>query len=231
MITIDENSLVHIIIDDMKLLVNKNTTIIQAYLILKDKLKQSDDEDKTGIPRFCFHQELEIAGNCRMCLVELAKSPKPVVACAFQVSDNMIIKTDTILVKKAREGVLEFFLINHPLDCPVCDQGGECDLQNQVDVFGIDKSRFNEFKRAIVYKSCSPFVKMIMTRCIHCTRCIRFLIDISGVHNFCLTGRGNRMEVGNFIYKRLKSELSGNVVDLCPVGALTSKATTYKMRE
>lgn len=221
--------MIKILIDEVQCLVYKNTTIIQACLILKKKLDASDNDDKS-LPRFCFHQELEIAGNCRMCLVELVKSPKPVVACALQVNDNMIIKTDTVLVKKAREGVLEFFLINHPLDCPVCDQGGECDLQDQVDVFGVDKSRFNEYKRAIVYKSCSPFVKMIMTRCIHCTRCIRFLVDIAGVHNFCLTGRGNNMEVGTFIFKNLKSELSGNVTDLCPVGALTSKATTYQFR-
>ena len=221
---------VNITINEFNVFVKKNTTIIQACLILRHKLAASDNGKELEIPRFCFHQELEIAGNCRMCLVELIKSPKPVVACALQVNDNMVIKTDTILVKKAREGVLEFFLINHPLDCPVCDQGGECDLQDQIDVYGIDKSRFNEYKRAIAFKSCSPFIKMVMTRCIHCTRCIRFLIEIAGTFNFCLTGRGNKMEVGTFIAKNLKSELSGNIVDLCPVGALTSKPTAFKLR-
>lgn len=223
-------NLVNLTIDNINLLVKKNTTIIQACLVLKKQQNNNTDEKEIAIPRFCFHQELEIAGNCRMCLVELVNSPKPVVACAMQVNDKMIIKTDTVLVKKAREGVLEFFLINHPLDCPVCDQGGECDLQDQVDVFGIDKSRFNEYKRAISYKSCSPFIKMVMTRCIHCTRCIRFLTEIAGVYNFCLVGRGNQMEVGQFVFKNLKSELSGNIVDLCPVGALTGKSSAFKLR-
>jgi NADH-quinone oxidoreductase subunit G len=221
---------VKILVDGIELNVVKNTTIIQACLALKKELKKKENSFELEIPRFCFHQELEIAGNCRMCLVEVFKSVKPIVACAMQVTDNMIIKTDTVLVKKARESVLEFLLINHPLDCPVCDQGGECDLQDQIDVFGIDKSRFNEFKRAVAYKSCSSFIKMVMTRCIHCTRCIRFLIDIAGVYSFCLIGRGNKMEVGNFVHKNLKSELSGNIVDLCPVGALTSKATAFKLR-
>jgi len=223
-------NLVNLTIDNINLLVKKNTTIIQACLVLKKQQNNNTDEKEIAIPRFCFHQELEIAGNCRMCLVELVNSPKPVVACAMQVNDKMIIKTDTVLVKKAREGVLEFFLINHPLDCPVCDQGGECDLQDQVGVFGIDKSRFNEYKRAISYKSCSPFIKMVMTRCIHCTRCIRFLTEIAGVYNFCLVGRGNQMEVGQFVFKNLKSELSGNIVDLCPVGALTGKSSAFKLR-
>jgi len=227
---INNNNMFSITVYEIKLLVNKNTTIIQACLILKNQLKKTALDKEIEIPRFCFHQELEIAGNCRMCLVEVVKSPKPVVACAMQVNDSMVIKTDTVLVKKAREGVLEFLLINHPLDCPVCDQGGECDLQDQTEVFGIDKSRFNEYKRAISYKTCNPFIKMVMTRCIHCTRCIRFLIDIAGVNNFCLTGRGNNMEVGNFIAKNLKSELSGNIIDLCPVGALTSKSTAFKSR-
>jgi NADH-quinone oxidoreductase subunit G len=223
-------NLVNITIDNINLIVKKNTTIIQACLVLKKQQNKDTNEKEIAIPRFCFHQELEIAGNCRMCLVELVNSPKPVVACAMQVNDKMIIKTDTVLVKKAREGVLEFFLINHPLDCPVCDQGGECDLQDQVDVFGIDKSRFNEYKRAVTYKSCSPFIKMVMTRCIHCTRCIRFLTEIAGIHNFCLVGRGNQMEIGQFVFKNLKSELSGNIVDLCPVGALTSKTSAFKLR-
>lgn len=231
-IRVDNNNpnLVNITIDNINVLVKKNTTIIQACLILRKQQNKNSDDKDIAIPRFCFHQELEIAGNCRMCLVELVNSPKPVAACAMQINDKMIIKTDTILVKKAREGVLEFFLINHPLDCPVCDQGGECDLQDQVDVFGIDKSRFNEFKRALTYKTCSPFIKMVMTRCIHCTRCIRFLIEIAGIRNFCLVGRGNQMEVGQFLSKNLKSELSGNIVDLCPVGALTSKSSAFKLR-
>ena len=182
------------------------------------------------VPRFCYHSQLSIAGNCRMCLVEIEKSPKPVASCAMPVAKNMKIFTDTALVKKAREGVLEFLLINHPLDCPVCDQGGECDLQDQALTFGSDKSRFFDFKRGVIDKNISPLIKTIMTRCIHCTRCIRFSIDISGFGNMGTTNRGKETEIGVYTTGVINSELSGNLVDVCPVGALTSKPYTFSAR-
>ena len=182
------------------------------------------------VPRFCYHSQLSIAGNCRMCLVEIEKSPKPVASCAMPVAKNMKIFTDTALVKKAREGVLEFLLINHPLDCPICDQGGECDLQDQALTFGSDKSRFFDFKRGVIDKNISPLIKTIMTRCIHCTRCIRFSIDISGFGNMGTTNRGKETEIGVYTTGVINSELSGNLVDVCPVGALTSKPYTFSAR-
>ena len=182
------------------------------------------------VPRFCFHERLSVAGNCRMCLVELEKSPKPVASCAMPVMNNMQVFTDTPLVKKAREGVLEFLLMNHPLDCPICDQGGECDLQDQAMFFGSDKSRFFEYKRGVEDKNCGPLIKTIMTRCIHCTRCVRFAMDIAGVEDLGTTNRGRDTEIGTYVGKIFQSELSGNVVDLCPVGALTSKPYTFIAR-
>ncbi|KAK9824361.1 hypothetical protein WJX72_009711 [[Myrmecia] bisecta] len=182
------------------------------------------------IPRFCYHQRLSIAGNCRMCLVEVEKSPKPVASCAMPAGPGMKIKTDTPLVKKAREGVMEFLLINHPLDCPICDQGGECDLQDQAMHFGSDRGRFTEMKRAVDDKNLGPLVKTVMTRCIHCTRCVRFATEIAGVQDMGITGRGRDSEVGTYVDKLLTSELSGNVIDLCPVGALTSKPFAFTAR-
>ena len=182
------------------------------------------------IPRFCYHERLAVAGNCRMCLVEVEKSPKPVASCAMPVAEGMVVKTDTPMVKKAREGVLEFLLINHPLDCPICDQGGECDLQDETMAYGRGRSRFDENKRAVEDKDFGPIVKGTMTRCIHCTRCIRFITDVAGVPELGATGRGEHMEVGTYVEKALSSELSGNIIDLCPVGALTSRPYAFTAR-
>src|SRR5262245_12599020 len=182
------------------------------------------------IPRFCYHERLSVAGNCRMCLVEMEKSPKPIASCAMPAGDGMVIKTDTPLVKKARHGVMEFLLINHPLDCPICDQGGECDLQDQAMAYGFDRSRFHENKRAVLDKNFGPLVKTIMTRCIHCTRCVRFATEVAGVEELGATGRGEHMEIGTYVEKALSSELSGNIIDLCPVGALTSKPYAFIAR-
>jgi NADH-quinone oxidoreductase subunit G len=182
------------------------------------------------IPRFCYHERLSVAGNCRMCLVEMEKSPKPIASCAMPVADGMVIKTDTPLVQKARKGVMEFLLINHPLDCPICDQGGECDLQDQAMAFGFDRSRYREPKRAVKDKDFGPLIETAMTRCIHCTRCIRFSTEIAGVEVLGATGRGEHMEVGTYVGKLINSELSGNIIDLCPVGALLSKPYSFTAR-
>jgi len=184
------------------------------------------------IPRFCYHEKLSIAGNCRMCLVEVSypKMAKPVASCAFPVTANMKIFTNTVLVKKARESVLEFLLANHPLDCPICDQGGECDLQDETILFGSDRGRFYELKRAVSDKECGPLIKTTMTRCIHCTRCVRFCSEIAGVDSFGVLGRGSFMEIGTYIDNLVESEISGNVIDLCPVGALTSKPYSFTAR-
>jgi len=182
------------------------------------------------VPRFCYHERLAIAGNCRMCLVEVEKSPKPVASCAMPVAEGMVVKTNTPMVKKAREGVLEFLLINHPLDCPICDQGGECDLQDETVAYGRGTSRFDENKRAVEDKDFGPIVKGTMTRCIHCTRCIRFITDVAGAPALGATGRGEHMEVGTYVEKALSSELSGNIIDLCPVGALTSRPYAFTAR-
>ena len=182
------------------------------------------------IPRFCYHDRLSIAGNCRMCLVEMNNSPKPIASCAMPANEGMIIRTNTKLVKDARKGVMEFLLINHPLDCPICDQGGECDLQDQAMGFGGDRSRYVETKRAVKDKDLGPLVSTVMTRCIHCTRCIRFAKEIAGVPELGATGRGEHMEVGTYVEKTLSSELSGNIIDLCPVGALTSKPYAFNAR-
>ena len=175
------------------------------------------------MPRFCYHPALSIAGNCRMCLVEIERTPKPVASCAMPVMKDMKVFTNSPLVKKAREAVLEFLLLNHPLDCPICDQGGECDLQDQTFLYASDRSRFYEFKRGVEDKNLGPFIKTIMTRCIHCTRCVRFADEIAGVGSMGTTNRGRDTEIGTYIGKAFESEVSGNVIDLCPVGALTAK--------
>ncbi len=183
------------------------------------------------IPRFCYHERLSVAGNCRMCLVEIEKAPpKPFASCAYPVNEGMVVHTDTPMVKKGRAGVMEFLLINHPLDCPICDQGGECDLQDQAMGYGGDSSRYDESKRAVKDKDLGPLVKTVMTRCIHCTRCIRFSTEIAGVSEMGATARGEGMEVGTYVQKALSSELSGNLIDICPVGALTSKPYAFVAR-
>ena len=191
---------------------------------------QACEQAGTEIPRFCYHEKLSIAGNCRMCLVEMEKAPKPIASCAMPASDGMVIKTNTDIVKKARKGVMEFLLINHPLDCPICDQGGECDLQDQAMYYGFDKTRYEENKRAVQNKNMGPLVKTIMTRCIHCTRCVRFSTEVAGVDDIGLLGRGENAEITTYLEKTIESELSGNVIDLCPVGALTSKPYAFKSR-
>ena len=206
-------------INDRPVEVLPNTSILQACEIAD-----------VVIPRFCYHERLSVAGNCRMCLVEVEKMPKLQASCAVPVSPNMSIKTNTPSVKKAREGVLEFLLINHPLDCPICDQGGECYLQDQSLIYGGDRSRFKEFKRAVEDKNCGPLIKTIMTRCIHCTRCVRFANEVVGVPEFGTSGRGNFIEISTYVDKLFTSELSGNVIDLCPVGALTSKPYAFLSR-
>nr|YP_010395010.1 NADH dehydrogenase subunit 11 [Phytopythium vexans]YP_010395017.1 NADH dehydrogenase subunit 11 [Phytopythium vexans]DAZ89447.1 TPA_asm: NADH dehydrogenase subunit 11 [Phytopythium vexans]DAZ89454.1 TPA_asm: NADH dehydrogenase subunit 11 [Phytopythium vexans] len=211
--------MIDIYINNIKIKVNKNLTVLQAC-----------NNFKIEIPKFCFQENLQIAGNCRMCLVEIERSPKPVAACAMPIMPNMKIFTDTPLVQKARESVLEFLLINHPLDCPICDQASECDLQDQTMIFGSDRSRFFFKKRGVEDKYCGPFIKTIMTRCIHCTRCVRFANEICGIDNLGTTGRGNKTEI-NFYYPNIfNSEFSGNLIDLCPVGALTSKPFSFKAR-
>jgi NADH-quinone oxidoreductase subunit G len=183
------------------------------------------------IPRFCYHERLAIAGNCRMCLVEVEGGPpKPVASCAMPVTDGMKVHTDSPMVKKAREGVMEFLLANHPLDCPICDQAGECDLQDQSLMYGNDHSRFKEIKRAVKDKYIGPLVKTSMNRCIHCTRCVRFMTDVAGVQELGAVGRGEDMEITTYLEKSLTSELSGNIIDLCPVGALTSRPYSFKAR-
>lgn len=212
-----------VFIDDKPVLVDPGTTVLQAAAMIGIE-----------IPRFCYHERLSIAGNCRMCLVEVEKSPKPVAACAMPVMNGWRIKTNSDMTKKAREGVMEFLLINHPLDCPICDQGGECDLQDEAMAFGSDRSRFQDIyytgKRAVEDKNIGPLVKTIMTRCIHCTRCIRFASEVAGVDDLGTTGRGSDMQVGTYVEKLLASELSGNIIDLCPVGALTSKPYAFTAR-
>ncbi len=206
-------------VDGIQITVEPGTTVLQACEIAGKE-----------IPRFCYHERLSIAGNCRMCLVEMEKSPKPIASCAMPVADNMVIHTDTPLVKKAREGVMEFLLINHPLDCPICDQGGECDLQDQAMGYGYDRSRYEENKRAVKEKFMGPLIKTVMTRCIHCTRCIRFATEIAGVQELGAIGRGEDMEITTYLEQAMTSELSANVIDLCPVGALTSKPYAFEAR-
>jgi NADH-quinone oxidoreductase subunit G len=208
-----------VIVDGIEVEVANGSTVLQAA-----------EAAGREIPRFCYHERLSIAGNCRMCLVEIEKMPKPVASCGQPVADGMIIKTDTETVRKARRGVMEFLLINHPLDCPICDQGGECDLQDEAVGYGRGYSRYDEGKRAVGQPDWGPLVKTTMTRCIHCTRCIRFCAEVAGVPELGATSRGESMQVGTYVQKALSSELSGNIVDLCPVGALTSKPYAYTAR-
>jgi len=182
------------------------------------------------VPRFCYHETLSVAGNCRMCLVEIGNSPKPVASCALPILNNMKIFVDTPLVKKARENVIELLLLNHPLDCPICDQAGECDLQDQTKQFGSNHHRFFFTRRGVEDKNCGSLIKTIMTRCIHCTRCVRFSSEIAGVDFFGTLNRGTSTEIGSYTVKSFNSEISGNVIDLCPVGALTSKPYAFKAR-
>jgi len=211
---------IKIYIDEKMVEVASSFTVMQACL-----------ENKIDIPRFCYHERLSIAGSCRMCLVEVSNSKKLVASCAFPVIEGLKVFTNSLRVKKAREGVLEFLLANHPLDCPICDQGGECDLQDITMVFGSDRGRFYEVeKRAVEDKDCGPFIKTVMTRCIHCTRCVRFLAELGGEPTFGTTGRGLAMQIGTYVPKNLDDELSGNIIDLCPVGALTSKPFAFTSR-
>ena len=201
-------------------------------------LMQACEEAGAEIPRFCYHERLSVAGNCRMCLVEWVGAPKPQASCALQVKDMRPnrdgtpanIRTNSETVKKAREGVMEFLLINHPLDCPICDQGGECDLQDQAMGYGRDHTRFEENKRAVDDKFMGPLVKTVMTRCIQCTRCVRFITEVAGVEEIGLASRGEDAEITTYLEQSLTSELSGNVIDLCPVGALTSKPYAFNAR-
>ncbi len=206
-------------IDDTEIEVPAGITVLQACEMAGKE-----------VPRFCYHERLSIAGNCRMCLVEMERAPKPIASCAMPVGDGMVIRTDTDTVKKARNGVMEFLLINHPLDCPICDQGGECDLQDQAMAYGIDHSRYQEHKRAVSDKYMGPLIETEMTRCIHCTRCVRFVTEIAGVPELGLLGRGENAEITTYLEKALDSELSANVIDLCPVGALTSKPYAFAAR-
>jgi len=208
-----------IIIDNKKIEFKSGMTVMQACELAG-----------VEIPRFCYHDRLSIAGNCRMCLVEMDKSLKPIASCAMPAAEGMNIKTNSENVKNARKGVMEFLLINHPLDCPICDQGGECDLQDQAMYYGFDRSRYEENKRAVKNKHMGPLVNTIMTRCIHCTRCVRFSTEIAGVDDLGMLGRGENAEITTYLEKTIKSELSGNVIDLCPVGALTSKPYAFQSR-
>tara|TARA_Y100000591_G_scaffold7471_1_gene5896 strand:- start:2891 stop:4918 length:2028 start_codon:yes stop_codon:yes gene_type:complete len=209
-----------------KLKVNDKEIEIEEGLTVLQACEQAGYE----IPRFCYHEKLSIAGNCRMCLVEIEKSPKPIASCAMPATEGMNIKTNTSMVEKARKGVMEFLLVNHPLDCPVCDQGGECDLQDQSMFYGVDKSRFKENKRNVPEKYMGPLIKTQMTRCIHCTRCIRFATEVAGVPELGAIGRGEDMQITTYLEKAMDSELSANVIDLCPVGALTSKPYVFEAR-
>ena len=210
----------------LKLKVNNIEVEVEEGLTVLQACEKAGVE----IPRFCYHEKLSIAGNCRMCLVEMEKSNKPVASCAMPAADGMNIKTNTPFVEKARKGVMEFLLANHPLDCPVCDQGGECDLQDQSMFYGVDKSRYKENKRSVPEKNMGPLIKTQMTRCIHCTRCIRFATEIAGVSELGAIGRGEDMQITTYLEQSMKSELSANVVDLCPVGALTSKPYVFEAR-
>ncbi len=219
--------LVKVIVDGKEIEVPRDYSVMQAC-----------EAAGAEIPRFCYHERLSVAGNCRMCLVEWVGAPKPQASCALGMGDLRPdrdgtppkINTNSPIVKKAREGVMEFLLINHPLDCPICDQGGECDLQDQAVAFGTDRSRFEDNKRAVDDKYMGPLVKTIMTRCIHCTRCVRFTTEVAGVTDMGLLGRGEDAEITTYLEKALASELSGNVIDLCPVGALTSRPYAFHAR-
>ncbi len=206
-------------IDGKEIEVDAGMTVLQAC-----------EQAGAEVPRFCYHERLPLSGNCRMCLVEMERAPKPVASCCMPVGDGMVIHTNTEKVKKMREAVMEFLLINHPLDCPICDQGGECDLQDQAMAYGAGMSRFVESKRAVPDKDFSPLIRGVMTRCIHCTRCVRFANEICGTSELGGVFRGEHLEIGTYVDKAISSELSGNMIDLCPVGALTSAPYAYKAR-
>ncbi|MGE4480946.1 NADH-quinone oxidoreductase subunit NuoG [Acidocella sp.] len=207
-------------IDGIEVEVPNGSTVIQAA-----------EAAGVEIPRFCYHERLSIAGNCRMCLVEIEKMPpKPVASCGQPVADGMVVHTDTEMVRKGRRGVMEFLLINHPLDCPICDQGGECDLQDEAVSYGRDHSRYEEGKRSVAQPDWGPLVKTTMTRCIHCTRCVRFTTEVAGTAEIGGTFRGENTKISTYVEKALTSELSGNIIDLCPVGALTSKPYAFTAR-
>lgn len=210
----------------MKVIVNGKEIEVTSGMTVMQACELAGEE----IPHFCYHERLEIAGNCRMCLVKLDKVPKPVASCAQPIADGMVIHTNTPEVKKMREGVMEFLLINHPLDCPICDQGGECDLQDQAMEYGRGTNRFRENKRGVDDKYMGPLVETNMTRCIHCTRCVRFLEDVAGTNELGAVNRGEDMAISTYVEKSITSELSGNIIDLCPVGALTSKPYAFKAR-
>jgi len=211
--------MITVTIDDLNILIKDNISILEACKYIG-----------INIPKFCYSENLSIAGNCRMCLVELKKIPKPIASCAMPIVNNMILFTLSPLIKKARENVLETLLINHPLDCPICDQGGECDLQDETKTFGIDINRFFFKKRNVEDKNFGFIIKTIMNRCIHCTRCVRFSSEIISVDFFGTINRGVNTEISNYISKPFNFLLSGNVIDLCPVGALTSKNYAFKTR-
>lgn len=210
---------INLFIDGHEITVPKGSTV-----------KQACEQAGKEIPHFCYHERLSIAGNCRMCLVEVEGAPKPVASCHWPVAEGMKIRTDSQVTMNARKGTMEFLLANHPLDCPICDQGGECELQDQAVAYGSDRTHFNESKRAVDDKEIGAKIKTVMTRCIHCTRCIRFATEIAGVEEMGATGRGEAMQVGTYVEKALQSELAGNMIDLCPVGALTSKPYAYTAR-
>merc|ERR1712212_1436275 len=210
---------VKVYVDGKPVRVEPGTTVLRAC-----------EQAGVQIPRFCYHERLSIAGNCRMCLVEVEKMPKAVASCAFPVIKGMQILTNSEKSRRSREAVMEFLLANHPLDCPICDQGGECDLQDQAMTHGSDRSRFWEGKRAVEDKDIGPLVKTVMTRCIQCTRCVRFCQEIAGIDELGTTGRGNDLQIGTYVEKMFQSELSGNIIDICPVGALTSKPYAFTAR-
>jgi NADH-quinone oxidoreductase subunit G len=206
-------------IDGVEIEVEPGTSVLQAC-------------ERLGIevPRFCFHDKLSVPANCRMCLVEMEKAPKPIASCAMPAGDGMVIRTNTDVVRDARRGIMEFLLINHPLDCPICDQGGECDLQDQAVAYGFDRGRYTEGKRAVTDKYLGPLIETFMTRCIQCTRCIRFIDEIAGVPVLGGVNRGEHMEITTYVEQAIASELSGNLIDVCPVGALTSKPYAFSAR-
>jgi len=206
-------------IDGIEIEVAAGTSVLQAC-----------EQLGIEVPRFCYHDKLSVPANCRMCLVEIEKTPKPVASCAMPCGDGMVVHTDTPVVAKARKGVMEMLLINHPLDCPICDQGGECDLQDQAVAYGFDRSRYNEAKRAVTDKELGPLVSTVMTRCIHCTRCVRFVDEICGTPELGGIYRGENMEIGTYVTHALTSEMSGNLIDICPVGALTNKPAAFTAR-
>ena len=207
-------------IDGVEVEVEPGTSVLQAAEALG-----------VEIPRFCFHDRLSVAGNCRMCLVEISPGPpKPVASCCLPAADGMVVKTDSPMVREARAGVMEFLLMNHPLDCPICDQGGECDLQDQAVGYGAGRSRYTENKRAVAEKALGPLIKTAMTRCINCTRCVRFAEEIAGAPVLGQFHRGEDAEIGTFIKAAVATEMSGNMIDICPVGALTSRPYAYRAR-